>query len=336
MKRFALAILFLALVSCSISEQHAQGEQTPKERSKYIVKLWKAWVKEHGIDHAAIAVSYKGTLIAKKGFDRLPTERVPIASVSKAVTGMCIAKLVAQGQLSFSDSIQDKVSGFPADMKIADLLTHTSGFREDITQRNPITFPSTRQELLDWVAKTEVAAVSRAPEKFLPGEYFYNNANYAMLGLVITSITGKSYEQSCGELVLEPAGILSYDLNPPWRIMSSWGGWRLSAVDVLQFYDHYFSNNRVMGKTPTAYPYHDIGNGLKYGMGYLFRTGRNGGYNFFHDGRWHVDFENRKHRFGAFAVKWDNGWAVSTNHSISALNGEHAELDNLLSTATHH
>ena len=117
--------------------------------------------------------------------------------------------------------------------------------------------------------------------------------------------------------------------------MSSWGGWKLSAVSYLKFIDTYFSNNKVLNQTLDQLPHYSLNGGVSYGMGVFFRNGRNGGINFWHDGKWHTDLNGVKHRFASYFAKWDNGWAVSTNHNISAISNEHAELDQVLANAAH-
>jgi len=308
---------------------HAQSET--KQRATKLIKNWKKWVRKHSISKAAIAVSFEGKLVAEYGFGRSASDLAPVASLSKSITGICVAKLVQAGKLSFETKLNDVVPDLDSTVSIASLLTHVSGYTHDITQK-PAKYKGHDKEYLEWVSRKEIEK-GRKPSKI--GKFRYNNSNYAMLGAVIRKITGKSYEQACAEIVFAGIGISDVDLNPDWRIMSAWGGWRLSALDYLKFVNTYFDKRHVLGASPFMYPHFKFDNGLRYGMGYNFRTGRKGGNNFWHNGRWHANRCGKKYRFGAYFVSFDNGWSVSANYDISALNNEDGELDRLIAEATH-
>ena len=324
---------FLVFVVLGVYTNNVYADQSDitTKRATDIVRQWIQWVEKHNISEASIAISYNGQLVAQQGAARTANSPAPVASLTKAVTGICIAKLASEGKLSFDSKLQVLAPQLNSDVSIGSLLTHTSGYRSDITQR-PNSFPDLDKEHLQWIAEQEMDAGQIAPE----GEGFaYNNANYAMLGNVISTITNQTYEQACNELVFRSIGIEDAALNPDWRIMSSWGGWKTSAVSYLKFIDTYFANNKVLDQNPELYPHHSFTGGANYGMGIFFRNGRNGGINFWHDGKWHTDINGIEYRFASYTAKWDNGWAVSTNHNISAINGEHTELDQVLSEAAH-
>jgi len=318
--------------SCVVggSTNSAAGNTSPDilQRANTILAAWTGWVGRHNPTESSISIAYLNDEVLGSGLGRQATTSAPIASLTKAITGICIAKLVQEGSISFDSRLGSVVPEVNSDVTIGSLLTHTSGHRTDVTQ-SPANFPRVDQELLLWVSQQELATPVGS------SSYFYNNANYAMLGAAIAEVTGKTYEQACAERVLEPAGIRNARLNPDWRIMSSWGGWQLAVTDYQSFLSMYFSNTGVLGQSPFDFPHVELGGGAHYGMGYLFRQGQNGGFNFWHDGQWHADYNQIQHRFGAFFARWDSGWAVTTNHNISAINGEHFELDTLLFEAAH-
>ncbi len=329
-----IAIISLTLCTTSCIKQSTSSTEhsnSTRQRSAAIVAEWSKWVAKHNVTRASIAISYNGELVEQKGKWSKATSPAPVASLSKAITGICILQLVDNGLLTYDTQLQSIIPELPAKVSIASLLTHSSGFRKDITQQ-PADYPGVDQEYLMWVSQQELASGTSANEG---DNYSYNNSNYAMLGAVISKLTRKTYEQACSELVLEPPGISSASLNPKWRIMSSWGGWKISSADYLKFVNAYFGHKDVQGKSPHDLPNFALNGGASYGMGYLFRPGRNGGYNFWHSGRWHTNRGGVKYRFGSFFAQWDNGWAVSTNYNISAINGEDGELDRLLATAAH-
>ncbi len=327
-----VTVLSFFLILSSQTLAFSMDETEVTKRARKLVDDWQGWLEKHKVGEAAIAISYKGETVAEFGYgDRTVSDLAPVASVSKSVTGICIAQLVEAGRFSFGDSLNSIVPELNSDVSVSSLLKQTSGFTRDITQK-PEKYKGRDKEFQEWVARKEI---EKGFDETQSGKFHYNNSNYAMLGAIIRKVTGKTYEAACKELVFEPIGIDKVDLNPDWRIHAAFGGWRISARDHLKFLNAYFGDDEIYGKTPFNWPSHDFGNGLNYGMGYMFRSGRAGGFNFWHDGRWHVDLDGQKYRYGAFFVSFDNGWKITTNHNISAINGEHRELDSLIGKATH-
>jgi CubicO group peptidase (beta-lactamase class C family) len=72
-----------------------------------------------------------------------------------------------------------------------------------------------------------------------PGQQFaYSNAGYLVLGAVIEEMTERPYEDYCRSAVLTPAGAAG-ELDPTWRVMSSFGGWRMTGADYLAFFEQF-------------------------------------------------------------------------------------------------
>ena len=341
--RTLVTLLFLqALLSCSggsnsiaqtytgLSDDEDISNET-MERADKIVQAWVQWIDEHDPSLASLSVSYRGRLISSHSVGQPPESPAPVASLTKAITGVCIARLVDNGKLSFDTRVQSVIPELASTATVASLLTHTTGLRVDITQ-NPAAYPGVDQEYLMWVSQQELSTAGNNTEA---SSYHYNNANYAILGALITRITGNNYEQACNKLVLEPAGIVNATLNDDWRIMSSWGGWKLSSIDYQKFLSKYFTETGLMNKDPLELPHTQLTDKINYGMGCLFRRVSNGGYNFWHSGQWHINYGGKRHRFSAFFAHWDNGWSVATNQNISAIHGELTALDSALATAAH-
>jgi len=329
MKRLFLSLCVLLFLTAVFAEDvEAQGEEVLRTRK--IIEGWEKWLVKHEITKAAIAISFNGDKLAEVGRGMDADDPAPIASLSKAVTGICIAKLVEVGKLTFSSSLDDIVPELGSPVTAQSLLSQTSGFTKDVTQ-NPLKYIGRDKEYLEWVSGKEI---STGRDEANIGTYHYNNSNYAMFGAIIRKVTGKSYESACKALVFEPVGIKNAKLNEPWKIMSAWGGWKISAADYLKFLNAYFDRREVLDKSPAVFPNHGFENGVHYGMGYLFRKGEYGGFNFWHQGAWDYQWNFEVHRFGAYFVSFDSGWIITMNHNSSVLNGEMAEIDNLLGEAT--
>lgn len=130
-----------------------------------------------------------------------------IGSLSKAFTATGILLLEEQGLLSTTDRIEEYLPWFyvtyqneTAEVTLAQLLNHTSGLSQ--THSN-----ATRGEGEDMLQKTVEPFVGATLDFSQGTAYAYNNANYNILGLIIESVSGQSYEKFMKEQVFEPLGL---------------------------------------------------------------------------------------------------------------------------------
>ena len=305
-------------------------------REQAIDKAFTDWVKKYHIANAALAIREHGTVVDGPAFGNdSPTRPEPVASESKSVTAMCVLKLVEAGRLKFGDTLGGLVPDFfranpphdPAakDITLAALLTQASGIDHDPTQGSTVQQfrPFDQTEF----AK-ELAAGLNHP--LGPRKYFYNNINYAALGLVIETISGKPYEDFCRSEVLGPAGIGDATLNPPWRMMGSFGGWRLSAHDEAKFLAYFDPAAGMVQTPPSRWPTSDAGGGALYSLGVEMRPAGSG-YNFWHFGSWSSD--QPKASFGAYFLSLPNGMGVAATYQPTLTDAEGAALDSAMYTA---
>ena len=293
--RCAAAGLALALAAQPVAAApfpSANPQETAQ--AKRMITAYKAWAKRWSVPNGSLAVMTGTALSGTASFGNYkPVKIAPVASESKAITAVCIAKLVDAKKLTFATELKTVLKSYftknrPADKRIpaitiADLLTHSSGMTYDPSQGGPIEqkLPFTETNL---EKQTKIAFETALGAK--PGtEYFYNNMNYAVLGFVIETITNQKYENYCGKTVLKPVGVTDAVLNPPWRIMASWGGWKISAEDYARFLEYFLPSKHLLKTTPAKWPQFSLGGGAYYSLGTLMR--QNGtGYNFWHEGSW--------------------------------------------------
>lgn len=201
-----------------------------KEMSSIDTEM-ETFLKRWQIKGASVAVAKKGKLVYAKGFgytDLDTEERVEpyhlfrIASVSKLITAAAIMRLYDEDLLEldapvFGDrgilntpqysNIKDK--NF-YDVTIRHLLQHTAGFTSRIP--DPMFNPQLVANALDVALPIDESATiqyvltQRLP--FKPGtKYTYSNVGYVMLGKIIETISGMSYENYVQTALLEPLGI---------------------------------------------------------------------------------------------------------------------------------
>ncbi len=139
-----------------------------------------------------------------------------IASMSKAFTALAILKLRDEGRLSLDDLAETHVPEMRAwtyptadspRIRIRDLLNHTGGFVTDDPWGD-------RQQVLTEAAFTRMLTdgvpFTRAPQT----AFEYSNFGYALLGRIVTNVSGQPYNAYIEAEIMRPLGMTSsgYDV----------------------------------------------------------------------------------------------------------------------------
>lgn len=132
-----------------------------------------------------------------------------IASMSKSFTAMAILKLRDEGRLDLDDpaakyipplkNLKYATSDAPA-ITIRHLLTHGAGFPED----NPWgdrQLADTDKDLISFLEKQ--VSFSNPPDV----AFEYSNLGFALLGKIVTTVSGKPYQQYIKENIWQPLGM---------------------------------------------------------------------------------------------------------------------------------
>lgn len=134
----------------------------------------------------------------------------PIASATKAFTGVALMQLVESGMLNLAAPISRYLDDLPAAWQavtIRQLATHVSGLPNIV---NNDTGQLVTGVQITAMGESDVdAAWSRVltlPIEFSPGEkYSYNQTNYILLGKVIDKLSGQPFTRFIKEGQLQPA-----------------------------------------------------------------------------------------------------------------------------------
>ena len=174
-----------------------------------------AGIDQYNIPGAAIAVrspdgatwfGASGLAIRETGTSMTPDTHVRIGSVTKTFTATVVLQLVDEDRLSLDDTIDDVLPiGIIVNsdrITVRQLLEMRSGlgsWDKDSTWMAVMYADPMRvwtpEELIEYSDWTQ----------FEPGErYDYNNANYTLLGMMIETVTGNSYQQEVHTRILEP------------------------------------------------------------------------------------------------------------------------------------
>ena len=245
------------LASCCKSAFAPETPASPSALSntpQAYTQVLTAWADKHKVKRAIIVVRRDGRIVHQGAVGGAePAAPVLLASLSKAITGACTATLVQRGKIGFDWPLSRalakffKENGRPADQRIeratiGQLLTHRAGFSSAVDGEDESTGAVLKAYLERHSAHDRPTPkyLSMVFEKRLrrdPGEAFaYSNAGYLALGAVIEEATDQRYEDFCRDAVLKPAGAKAA-LDPTWRVLWSFGGWRMAGADYLAFFE---------------------------------------------------------------------------------------------------
>ena len=139
-----------------------------------------------------------------------------IASMTKSFTAMAILKLRDEGKLGLDDPAERYVPElkglrYPTTdsprITIRHLLTHSEGFPEDN--------PWGDQQLSESEAGLSRMLRDGIPFSNAPGiAYEYSNYGFAILGRVVSQVSGRPYDDYVSQNILQPLGMTSTTLHP--------------------------------------------------------------------------------------------------------------------------
>jgi CubicO group peptidase (beta-lactamase class C family) len=300
---FAVITALIAMMVPGLGPPRAETAGTPEAFGEAL----KNWAGKHRIKRAFIIVRRDGRTVYTSALGGAKPDRpVPLASLSKAITGACIATLVRDGKLGVETPVSQALAQFiathgkPRDPRlagvtVAQLLTHRAGFATGDDDD-----PATGRNLDAYLKRNTsrappkpslVAATLRAKLAHEPGaQYGYGNAAYLLLGAIIEEASCKPYLGYCREAVLGPLGVTG-DFAPAWRVSSSMGGWRMKGKDYLAFLDLFAADDPRLGEPAKAWMLDPAGKSVPfdptawYGLGTLVRKAERG-VDVWHWGSW--------------------------------------------------
>jgi CubicO group peptidase (beta-lactamase class C family) len=194
-----ILIIFSSLTSVATAVDTSQSPAYQDELHTYINNQ----METYDIPGLAIAIVRNGEVEYLGGFGAANANGDPVtpdtpfllASVSKSITAVGVMQLVEAGKIKLEDPVQLYLPWFEApgdlggEVTVADLLYQTSGYSE-VGGLQANLYPDSPDAL-------EAMVRDLAAEKLRinPGEgWEYSNLNYAVLGLLIQSVSGQPYE----------------------------------------------------------------------------------------------------------------------------------------------
>jgi CubicO group peptidase (beta-lactamase class C family) len=340
----AVAVVLPAAALAQHNDRFAETLRRPRPEMADKVEdrvnaAFRNWLHANNVANAALIVTKDSRVIGHFGYgERSPDVAVPVASLSKAITGVCIASLVDGGRLSYQTRIASALRKYlthnhahdvrASNITIEQLLRHQSGLERDSTQGGFADIPNADSS--DVLLARRTLGVTLASARGT--RFFYNNVNYALLGLVIQEVTGEPYEAYCRRVALAPRGAPGAHIGAGIRAMGAFGGWEISASEYAQFARAFDPRQRLL--SPQAQQFINTGAGGRYyALGInVVRTAT--GRNLFHFGDWNATSTTPR-QFGAFFASWDNGVSVVANYDIHVPEQARGALDNTLRNAAY-
>ena len=210
---FSLSLLAAVLLA---GEASARPERLLAPVARKIERDVAAALRRYEVPGAAVMVIRGGRVVFAKGFGVLDTDRrrpvraqslFEIGSITKQFTDAAILQLQEAGKLQIDRPLSDYLPDAPhaREVTLRQLMAHTAGLPDYITDAHgdvdpAASKPATYEQL--------VARVAGRPLDFAPGSrWAYSNTGYLLLGRVIETVSGESYETYVRRHLLEPLGM---------------------------------------------------------------------------------------------------------------------------------
>lgn len=209
MKVYKFIFLFLFCSNLFAQEKNLFLKENDK-----VIRLMTKFLQKNEIPGLSLSISYKKEIIFSKGFGfsdlKLRKEVNPsktkfrIASISKTLTAVSLAKLQEEGKISFKESVYKYLDSLPKtnyDITIEDLLSHKAGLVRDYGG-------SILCEKNDFYKNSFYSSYNN--DRFITAPqigFSYSNYGYKLLGILIEKISGKTIQNVKNDLIINKIGL---------------------------------------------------------------------------------------------------------------------------------
>ena len=213
----ALISLSLFVINISSTLEAKEPQLIPNKQFDAVKAMILKEIEQRTIPSASVAVAKNGEIIwlesfgwadLEKKIKATPQTPYPIASITKTMTATAVMLLAEQGKVDVNQPVENYV----APLK----LTSYKGNSQDATVRHLLNHTAGLAMHFNYYYEDEEydpPSVEEAIERYgflihAPGEVFqYANLGYALLGHMISKVTGTEYEHFLRTEVFEPLGM---------------------------------------------------------------------------------------------------------------------------------
>ncbi len=216
LKAIEIIVLYLALLFAGTGNAQAQSGNTVEKIDRYLT----AKMASNKIPALAVAVVHSDSVIFSKGYGVTSDGKAvnadtpfPIASLSKAFTGVAVMQLVEEGKVVLDSPVVKYIPSFEIDdprgasITVSQLLHQTSGLAD--TGFPDMTFKQQATNL-DEV----IVLLKKAKLVSKPGETFhYHNPNYEILAKLVEAVSGERFSSYLENHIFNPL-----EMNYTWDV----------------------------------------------------------------------------------------------------------------------
>lgn len=190
-----------------------------------LLNLYNAFGELSGV----VFVAQDGKIIYKEAFGEANQEwkianttdtKFRIGSLTQEFTAAIILQLEEEGKIKLKDNLADYLPYYRKDVAkkvtLHQLLNHTSGI-PNYTER-----PDFLSSIIRSYLSTEQLVKEYCSDdlEFEPGKKFkYNNSGYVILGAIIETVTGETFETNLKKRILEPLEMNNSGYDSPYSIL---------------------------------------------------------------------------------------------------------------------
>lgn len=203
-----------------------------------------------------------GSVLVDTAVGQGPEEVAPILSISKTLAGACALHAAALGYVALEDTVGLHLdwSTDPGEATLAELLTHSSGYRPDRTQRDYLgrflSQPTRIESIIEKRRKTE-----RGDQT-----YFYNNENFIVLEAVLTAALSVPAMDWCLEETPSHSAMKSLRRADGYEAIGLAGGMAVQTRELASFMHALVPHD--------GWPTTEVDDGIVYGPGVVLVQGR--------------------------------------------------------------
>lgn len=180
-------------------------------------------------EHEPVTMAF-GTARVENDVPMTPASVFKVGSLTKVYTATLIHKLIEDGRLDYTTTIDRFYPEFPngSHITVRHLLTHTSGIMEMLRLEAVATNPTKC-----WAPDELIAMAGAQPPFFAPGtNQMYCNTGYLILARIVEKVTGQTYEEQLRAVVFGKLDMKSLQPGTDTAVVSKMVGGYTSSPAV--------------------------------------------------------------------------------------------------------
>lgn len=210
-------VLLAGFLSVALGAPASAAPLTAAQTRKIDAIVRTAMTQQHLVG-VEIGVGRRGSLLFARGYGMRDREKqlpvtadtvFPIGSITKQFTAAAVMQLVQAGKIDLDAPVARYLPSAPhgAQVTVRELLDQTSGL-PDYLENKPLLASIENGTVPSRSVPDYVALVAKEPLAFAPGtRWAYSNTNYALLGMLVATVSGTSFERYLTDHILTPLGL---------------------------------------------------------------------------------------------------------------------------------